>query len=65
MSDIKWDIAEKINKCGYDMMTSLDMAYELIEEFLASGQQEATYGIMVGKKCKEVIAIARKKKVKS
>lgn len=61
MADLKWDIAERINKCGYDMVTALEMAQKLIDEFKASGKTEASYGIMNGAgKCSDVIVMKRK-----
>lgn len=60
MANLKWDIAERINKHGYDMMTALELAQKLIQEFLASGKQEASYGIMNGAgKCSDVVTIKR------
>jgi aerobic-type carbon monoxide dehydrogenase small subunit (CoxS/CutS family) len=60
MSDIKWDIAERINKCGYDMFTALEMAHNLIQEFKSSGKISAQYGIMGAfGKCADVIEIRK------
>jgi hypothetical protein len=57
---VKWDIAERINKCGYDMMTSLEMAHELIEEFNQSGEKTMRRGVMNGYgKCLDVIVLQR------
>ena len=58
---IKWDIAERINKCGYDMMTALEMATNLLEEFKKSKEKVFRRGIM-GQfgKCLDVIEIQRK-----
>lgn len=58
---VKWDLAEKINKAGYDMMTALEIADERIKEFLASGKSSVEFGIMVGSKCVEVVRLERKK----
>jgi len=58
---VKWDIAERINKCGYDMMTSIEMAHELIEEFNQSGEETMRRGVMNGYgKCLDVIVLQRK-----
>ena len=60
-TDVKWDIAGRINKCGYDMMTSLEMAYDMLEEFQKSKEKTMTRGIMDGHgKCLDVIVIERK-----
>ena len=60
MSDIKWDIAERINKCGYDMMTSLEEASKLLKEFRESGKKRMQCGIMSAHgKCLDVIELRK------
>lgn len=57
---VKWKIAEKLNKAGYDMISALEIADKAIREFLASGKNEQDFGIMAGKKCVEVVKLKKR-----
>ena len=60
---VRWDLAEKLIPAGYDMLTALEMADKYIEEFLASGAQEQTFGIMGAMgKCVDTFTFRRKEK---
>lgn len=47
---VKEQIAEIIRANGYDFLTALQMADDLIKEFLDSNQKEATYYLKNGSK---------------
>ena len=58
---VRETIIEKIMACGWDMFIACEEADRVIAEFLASGKQQDTVGIMCGGgKCGDVITIARK-----
>ena len=42
---VKEDMAERISKCGYGMLTAFEMAHNIFAEFKASGKQRMVYGI--------------------
>lgn len=60
---VKEQIVEKMRACGYDFMTACEEADKTIAEFLASGKEQTTFGIMCGNgKCGDTVTLQRKHK---
>lgn len=58
---VRETIIEKIMACGWDMFIACAEADRIISEFLASGKQKDTVGVMCGNgKCGNVITLSRR-----
>lgn len=60
---VRESIVEKIMAAGWDMFASCEEADRIIKEFLASGKDEDSFGVIgAGGKCQDVICLIRSKK---